>query len=396
MELMGHHDDDARWMTLALEQARAAGACGEVPVGAVVVKNGRLLATGRNAPIGRHDPSAHAEIDALRNAARALGNYRLDGCELFVTLEPCAMCAGAMLHARLARVVYGAADPKTGAAGSVLNLFACAALNHQTQAVGGVLADECGALLQSFFQRRRSEAKVRAEPLRDDALRTPEACFTGAAPASNYMRDLPSQRGWRLHYVDTGPRMAPLALVCLHGAGQWSAIFDPLIEAMAGAAAQPTQAEQVLRWRILAPDLIGFGRSDKPKRAAVHSLAWHAQVLAEWMAALDLHRVLLLYVQEQEQEQEQAGQAAGNAGQEGGALASLARALQLLAPQRIAGIHGLAPRHDAADAAVLRMPFPHRGFEAALRAFGRSTGLHIPASQGARVHELALRALSKR
>ena len=118
-------------MQLALLQAREAAASGEVPVGAVVVRRGEVIATGRNAPIDGHDPTAHAEIVALRAAAQALGNYRLDNCELFVTQEPCAMCSGAMLHARLKRVVFGAPDPKTGAAGSVVNLFSQAALNHQ-------------------------------------------------------------------------------------------------------------------------------------------------------------------------------------------------------------------------------------------------------------------------
>src|SRR5665647_1345775 len=120
-------------MGLALEQARLAGAAGEVPVGAVVVRKGQVIGVGRNMPVGTSDPTAHAEIVALREAARALGNYRLDGCELFVTLEPCAMCAGAMLHARLKRVVFGSFDPKTGAAGSIVNLFDNPALNHQTQ-----------------------------------------------------------------------------------------------------------------------------------------------------------------------------------------------------------------------------------------------------------------------
>ena len=160
-------------MRLALAEARAAADAGEVPVGAVVVKDGRVIATGRNAPIAAHDPTAHAEIVALRAAAEALSNYRLDGCQLFVTLEPCAMCAGAMLHARLDRVVYGAADPKTGAAGSVVNLFADARLNHGTQVEGGVLAGEGAALLQDFFKPRR----INPSPLRDDALRTPAARF---------------------------------------------------------------------------------------------------------------------------------------------------------------------------------------------------------------------------
>ena len=150
--MAAHLPNDSHWMRLALAEAALAAQEGEVPVGAVVVKDGQLIAAGRNAPIGQHDPTAHAEIAALRAAAQVLGNYRLDGCELFVTLEPCAMCCGAMLHARLQRVVFGAADPRTGAAGSVLNLFEQSALNHQTVVQGGVLGDECRAALQEFFK----------------------------------------------------------------------------------------------------------------------------------------------------------------------------------------------------------------------------------------------------
>lgn len=150
---------DSQAMRLALAQAHSAAHAGEVPVGAVLLRAGQLIAVGSNAPIGQHDPSAHAEIVALRAAALALGNYRLPDCELFVTLEPCAMCAGAMLQARLKRVVFGASDPKTGAAGSVLDLFSNRQLNHQTTVQGGVLAAQCGALLQDFFQRRRSSAR---------------------------------------------------------------------------------------------------------------------------------------------------------------------------------------------------------------------------------------------
>ncbi len=148
--------NDAFYMQQAIAAAQKAWELGEVPVGAVVVKNGEVIATGYNQPIARHDPTAHAEIAALREAASVLGNYRLPGCELFVTLEPCVMCAGAMMHARLARVVYGATDPKTGACGSVVNLFAEEKLNHHTDLLGGVLADECGALLKSFFAERRA------------------------------------------------------------------------------------------------------------------------------------------------------------------------------------------------------------------------------------------------
>ncbi len=149
-------------MRLALAQAALAAEAGEVPVGAVVVCNGDVIATGRNAPIEGHDPTAHAEIAALRAAAQALGNYRLPDCELYVTLEPCAMCSGAMLHARLKRVVFGAPDPKTGAAGSVINLFDQPQLNHQTALQGGVMAGECAALLKSFFSQRRDEKKAQA------------------------------------------------------------------------------------------------------------------------------------------------------------------------------------------------------------------------------------------
>jgi tRNA(adenine34) deaminase len=148
------------FMQQALEQAQLAFAAGEVPVGAIVVKDSVVIARGYNQPIGQHDPTAHAEIVALRAAAQVLGNYRLPGCELYVTLEPCVMCCGAMLHARLARVVFGASDPKTGACGSVLNLFAQEQLNHHTSMVGGLLANDCGALLKSFFAARRKAASA--------------------------------------------------------------------------------------------------------------------------------------------------------------------------------------------------------------------------------------------
>jgi tRNA(adenine34) deaminase len=146
---------DETWMDEALALARAAGARGEVPVGAVVVREGRVIGRGGNAPIAGNDPTAHAEIAALRDAAQAVGNYRLVGCALYSTLEPCAMCAGAILHARIARVVYGARDPKSGVCGSVLDLFSERRLNHHAVVVGGVRADACGALLSTFFAARR-------------------------------------------------------------------------------------------------------------------------------------------------------------------------------------------------------------------------------------------------
>ena len=142
-------------MRAALELAAQAARCGEVPVGAVVVRDGEILGRGFNRPIGSADPTAHAEIVAMREAASKLGNYRLVGCELYVTLEPCAMCVGAMLHARLARVIFGARDPKTGACGSVVDLPAVEKLNHHATFEGGVLAEECGVLLKKFFAQRR-------------------------------------------------------------------------------------------------------------------------------------------------------------------------------------------------------------------------------------------------
>ena len=147
---------DSDFMSAALALANAASAAGEVPVGAVVVKDGEIIGAGFNAPISRHDPSAHAEIRAMREAAGTLENYRLTGCTLYVTLEPCAMCAGAIQHARIARVVYGAADPKTGACGSVVNLFAEERLNHHTVVEAGLMAQQCGELLTNFFRGRRA------------------------------------------------------------------------------------------------------------------------------------------------------------------------------------------------------------------------------------------------
>ena len=147
-------------MRHALKLASQAQDAGEVPVGAVVVQDGVIIGRGFNAPISRHDPSAHAEMMALRNAAQNIGNYRLVGCELFVTLEPCLMCAGAIMHARIARAVYGASDPKTGACGSVLNAFAEQRLNHHTEVVVGVLADECGLMLSNYFALRRAQQKA--------------------------------------------------------------------------------------------------------------------------------------------------------------------------------------------------------------------------------------------
>jgi len=164
---MGSHAamSDEGYMQCALELAEQAWQAGEVPVGAVVVYRGEIVGRGFNAPISGHDPSAHAEIQALRDAARRLGNYRLTDCSLYVTIEPCAMCAGAIMHARIGRLVYGAADAKTGACGSVVDLFAQTKLNHHTEVTAGILAQECGGMLSRFFAERRqtlAEAKSAA------------------------------------------------------------------------------------------------------------------------------------------------------------------------------------------------------------------------------------------
>jgi tRNA(adenine34) deaminase len=365
--------DDARFMRLALAEAQAAAQAGEVPVGAVVVKDGRVIATGRNAPIDGHDPTAHAEIVALRAAAQALGNYRLDGCSLYVTLEPCAMCSGAMLHARLARVVFGAADPKTGAAGSVLNLFGHARINHQTTVQGGVLAEEGAQLLRGFFKERR----VNLHPLRVDALRTPDERFQnlpGYPWAPRYVSDLPALGGLRLHCLDEGPKDAPTTWLCLHGNPAWSYLYRHMIPVFLASGA-----------RVVAPDLIGFGRSDKPKKDGAHSFTWHRQVLLEFVERLDLHNVVLVV-------------------QDWGGLLGLT--LPMAAPQRYRGVlvmnttlaTGEAPlspgfvawrnmcaqnpefdvarlfargnpQMSAEECAAYNAPFPDRGHRAALRAF---------------------------
>jgi len=344
---------DGDWMALALEEARAAGAAGEVPVGAVLVRDGVCIATGRNAPVALKDPSAHAEINALRTGAAVLGNYRLDGCELYVTLEPCAMCAGAMLHARLARVVFGAPDAKTGAAGSVVDLFAQPALNHRTKVDGGVLAAACASVLQDFFGQRRKDARVQAQPLRDDALRTPDARFaalSGGAFAPHYMSALPRLQGWRLHYIDEGTPEAG-TLVCLHGPGEWSYFFRHL-PGIAG-------------WRVLAPDLIGFGKSDKPKRADALTPDWHCKVVVDWLAAIEPGPFLIVHSPSATPLAEAVAAAVADEARQSGPVTS----------PKVDACRGLllAPDDDADDAtAAWRAPFPDRGHEAALRAWPAS------------------------
>ncbi|WP_439589711.1 tRNA adenosine(34) deaminase TadA [Hydrogenophaga sp.] len=372
---------DEAFMRLALAEARAAAEAGEVPVGAVVVKDGQVIASGRNAPIEGQDPTAHAEIVALRAAAQALGNYRLDGCTLYVTLEPCAMCSGAMLHARLARVVFGATDPKTGAAGSVLDLFSQPRLNHQTQVEGGVLAGECASLLREFFKERR----VNAHPLREDALRAPDERFEslpGYPWSPHYLSDLPSLNGLRLHYLDEGTANPPLTWLCLHGNPAWSYLYRKMIPTFAAAGG-----------RVVAPDLIGFGRSDKPKKEGAHHFSWHRQVLLEFVERLDLQNVVLVV-------------------QDWGGLLGLT--LPMEAPSRYRGLLVMNttlatgdaplspgflawrtmcaqnpdfnvarlfargnPQMSAAECEAYEAPFPDRGHRAALRAFPALVPEHL-------------------
>lgn len=192
------------------------------------------------------------------------------------------MCSGAMLHARLRRVVFGASDPKTGAAGSVLNLFDMPALNHQTALQGGVLADDCGAPLKLFFKERR----VNPHPLREDALRTPEALFAnlpGYPWVGHYLNDLPALAGLRLHYLDVGRTDAPVTYLCLHGNPAWSYLYRKMIPVFERAGS-----------RVVAPDLVGYGKSDKPKKESAHSFTWHRQILLELVERLNLRNVVLV------------------------------------------------------------------------------------------------------
>jgi tRNA(adenine34) deaminase len=277
---------DESFMRLALAQAALAAQAGEVPVGAVVVYQGRVIGQGHNQTLARQDITAHAEMEALRQASQALGNHRLQDCALYVTLEPCLMCSGALMSARISRLVYGASEPKTGAAGSVIDVFAEPRLNHHTALRAGVLAVDCAAVLAQFFQaRRQDQAQSRgARFLREDALRPPPS----AQPVwpdglrSDYLHGLPALEGLRLHVLAAG-QGGEAAVILLHGAAQWSA-------AHAQAAVQLAHAGLA----VYAPDLPGFGLSDKPKKAAWHSLGRHAQVLRQWMATLPQRRLAVL------------------------------------------------------------------------------------------------------
>lgn len=333
-------------MRHAIALAQEARQAGEVPVGAIVVDvGGRVVGAGRNNPIASHDPTGHAEIVALRHAAETLGNYRLAGCTLYVTLEPCPMCAGAILAARVARVVYGADDPRTGAAGSVVDLFALPLLNHHTRIERGVLREECTAQLLEFFAERRVADKAKRLidtslwPLPDWALRTPESAFArycanlaedgnlvAQLPSSIFRHDLAGCDGLRIHASDSSriaaqsqakrhpfdaiahpvhaslagsgleegtaaaaPQISvndaesSIAWLCLHGAASWSWRFNAWADALVAAGE-----------RVLLIDMPGFGRSDKPKRRAFHTIERHCEILDRWMDSLGRPRYRLI------------------------------------------------------------------------------------------------------
>jgi tRNA(adenine34) deaminase len=368
---------DHDFMQAALAQAQLAFEAGEVPVGAVVVKDGVVIGAGFNQAIGSQDPCAHAEVVAIRHAAANLGNYRLEGCRLYVTLEPCAMCAGAAITARLDRVVFGATEPKTGAAGSVLNLFDEERINHHTSVTGDVCSAESQALLQQFFQSRRQAQKLSHVPLRDDALRTPEDCFANLPDypwQPHYLSNLPSLNGLRMHYLDEPGQPSGLTYLCLHGNPAWSYLYRKMIPVF-----------QTDGHRVVAPDLIGFGKSDKPKREHAHTFTWHRQVLLEFVEALDLQNVVLVV-------------------QDWGGLLGLT--LPMAAPHRYRGLLVMNttlatcdaplspgfiawremcaknpdfdvarlfargnPHMSAAECAAYMAPYPDRGYRGALRAF---------------------------
>lgn len=198
-------------MRIALDQAHNAWLVGEVPVGAVIMRQGQVIATGYNRPITTSDPTAHAELVALRHAAQLLQNYRLPDCELFVTLEPCAMCAMALMHARFKRVVFGARDPKTGSAGSVVNLFEHSQLNHHTQIQGGLMEAACGQVLRDFFAERRAVQKAQREGAQAaaacssvDALSVPQAHASQSKPAESSSPELPAGEATELNLSDLG------------------------------------------------------------------------------------------------------------------------------------------------------------------------------------------------
>lgn len=328
--------DDLHFMQLALAQAQAAALAGEVPVGAIVVREGEVIATGKNSPVASTDPTAHAEINALRAAAKTLGNYRLEDCTLYVTLEPCAMCSGALLNARLKRVVFGASEPKTGAVQSVVSLFSNPKLNHQTQWLGGVMAQACAAVLQDFFEQRRQTHQHHKTPLREDALRPSDEVwrlFDLPWAWSRFETQWPSLNGLRLHWFDN---QKPLVAnteqhVYLHGLETWSACYLTYL-----MTEQPA----------MALDLPGFGLSDKPKKESAHTLAWHVSVLCDFFKHA-APKAQLVYVPE--------------------SLKALCAQIQQAMPHLVVKVVGHASA-GVVEPALAMAPYPDKGHLAGPRA----------------------------
>jgi tRNA(adenine34) deaminase len=272
-------------MALALQEARKAECAGEVPVGAIVVLDGQVIGSGHNQTIGLKDPCGHAEIYALQTAALTVGSHRLTGATLYVTLEPCAMCSGAIFQARLSRLVYGAHEPKTGTAGSVLDLFQVKELNHHTVVTSGVLSADCQDVLTQFFTRTRLTKRAEHTPLREDALRMDESSLPQAASRLLVKKYLRSVTGLQLRYFDSGPVSARNIVLFLHEYGFWSYQLWEI-----GAAFSLRGCRSVI------PDLAGSGGSDRPKRRNWHNLDAHVGLLLELIEFEDLQITAIVSV----------------------------------------------------------------------------------------------------
>jgi tRNA(adenine34) deaminase len=354
-------------MQAALAQSDLAAAAGEVPVGAVVVQGERIIGVGHNATVGHADPTAHAEIMALRAAAQHVGNYRLEDCELFVTLEPCTMCAGAITHARPRRLIFGAPEPKTGAVGSVLNVLAEPRLSHHTQVTSGVLQEECAQRLKDFFTTRRAETKEHRMPLREDALRTPESCFTPAMRTYPWqgrtLQTLPSLQGLRLHYVCEGPDDAPQTVLLVHGQPTWGYWFRHWVAPLVAAGV-----------RVIVPDCIGYGKSDKPKKSNTVGQTQQVQILQELLQHLHCTHVCAVGQ----------GWSAPIVAQLLHHCADVSHAVMLMERedtpppmQDIAALLGRSNPHLQADElAAYCAPFPDAGHRAALQRHATEMDLH--------------------
>ena len=274
-------------MALAIAQARLAEECGEIPVGAVVVKDGQVVGAGHNRTLADCDPTAHAEVVALRAASRALGNHRLSDCSLYVTLEPCAMCIGGILHSRLEHVYFGAYDPKAGACGSVVNLPAITQINHHCSVQGGVSESVCSEQLSAFFQKRRLERRRDRRTLREDALRLPQgylnAWMQQCVPLQwDHLQSAGGLRlcGWENPNASSHARALVL---CLHGAATWSYLYRDLL-----------LSEIPDGLKVWAIDLPGHGASDKTKHGNELNTRFQLLVLEELLSSSDFDSVHIL------------------------------------------------------------------------------------------------------